>query len=128
MGDTPPTEGGIFVTVTQFFRTLRDVAENRLELFLVELQEERARLFDALLLAVIGIVCAGMTLVMLTLLVVVAFWETHRLLVIALVMVVYAGVAVTAFISLRARLQRWRAFSATLEQIKKDRSCFKKPN
>ena len=85
-------------------------------------------MFDAVLLAVVGIVCVLMTLIMLTFMVVVAFWETHRLLVLALVTVAYAGAAAAAFITLRARLQRWRAFSATLEQIKKDRSCFEKPN
>jgi uncharacterized membrane protein YqjE len=128
MDDAPPTGGGILSTVTRLFQTLRGVAENRLELFLVELKEERSKLFAALLLLAVLVVCAFMTLVMLTLLVVVAFWETHRLLVLALVTAAYAGMALAAFAVLCARLQRWRAFSETLEQIKKDRSCFEKPN
>jgi uncharacterized membrane protein YqjE len=128
MDDTPPTEGGIFPTFTRLFKTVRDVAENRMELFLLELKEERARLFDALLLAAVGIVCALMTLILVTFTVVVAFWETHRLLVLVVASAAYAGAALAAFTTLRARLQRWRAFSATLEQIKKDRACFEKPN
>ena len=128
MAETPSAGDGILATVTRLFKTLRDVAENRVELFLIELKEERVRLFDALLLAAAGIVCALMTLVMLTLTVVVAFWETHRLLVLLSVTVVYAVAAAAVFINLRARLQRWRVFSETLNQIKKDRSCLGKPN
>ena len=128
MDDTPPKEGEIFSAVTGLFKTLRDVVENRVELFLLELKVERAGLFDTLLLAAVGIVCAFMTLIMITLILVVVFWETHRLLVLGVVTAAYAGAAVAAFTMLRARLQRWQAFSATLEQIKKDRACFEKPN
>src|ERR1035438_8991286 len=128
MDETPPAEGGLLSSVTRVFQTLRDLAENRLELFFVELKEERIRLFDALLLAAIAIVCALMTLVMVTFTVVVIFWDTNRLLVLALVTVVYAVAATVAFVKLRARLQRWQAFSATLEEFKKDSACFKKTN
>lgn len=128
MGETPPGEGGLLSTVTRIFQRLRDTVENRLELFLLELKEERIRLFDALLLAAIAIVCALMTLVMVTLTVVVIFWDTNRLLVLALVTVAYAVAAAVAFVKLRARLQRWQSFSATLEEFKKDSACFKKPN
>jgi uncharacterized membrane protein YqjE len=128
MAETPPTDGGMFSGVARLFKTLRDVAENRLELFLIELEEERIRLFDALLLLAIGIVCVLMTLVMVTLMVVVIFWDTHRLLVLTLVTAAYAVAAVAAIVKLRSRLQRGRAFSVTLEQIKKDSACFKPPN
>ena len=128
MAETPPTEGGILASVTRWFHTLRDVAENRVELFLLELKEERMRLFDALLLAAVGLVCALMTLIMVTLTVVVIFWDTHRLLVLGLVTAAYAAAATAALVKLRSRLQRWQAFSATLGEFKKDRACFKKPD
>jgi len=128
MAETPQTENGIFAGVTRLLQTLRDMAENRVELFLVELQEERVRLFDALFLLAVGVVCALMTLVVFTLTVVVIFWDTHRLLVLTLVTAAYAAGAGAALVKLRSRLQRWEAFSATLQQIKKDRSCFKKPD
>lgn len=128
MEEMPPNEGGIFSAVTRMLKTLRDVVENRVELFLVELHEERARLFGALLQAVLGIIFALMAMILVTLGVVVAFWETHRLLVLAVLAAAYAGAAAAVFLNLRTRLQRWRAFSATLDQIKKDRSCFEKRN
>jgi uncharacterized membrane protein YqjE len=105
--------------------TLRDVVENRVELFLVEWQEERLQMLDALLLALVGMVCALMALLMATFVVMVIFWDTHRLLVLVLLFLAYAGVAAVAFGMLYSRLKRWRAFAATLEQFKKDRACFK---
>ncbi|HEX9045487.1 MAG TPA: phage holin family protein [Verrucomicrobiae bacterium] len=128
MDEAPPKEGGVLSSVTRVFRTLRDTAENRLELFLTELKEERIRLFDALALLAIAIIGALMALVTLTLTVVVVFWDSHRLLALVLVTVAYTVTALAAFLNLRSRLQRWQAFSATLGEIKKDAACFKKPN
>jgi uncharacterized membrane protein YqjE len=109
----------------RMLKTLRDVAENRVELFLVEWQEERLRLLDALCLLMVGTVCALLALIMATLIVVAIFWDTHRMLVLAMFLLAYTGVAVTAFGLLYSRLKQWRAFAATLEQIKKDQACFK---
>jgi uncharacterized membrane protein YqjE len=126
MGETPHAEGGLLSTITRMLKTLRDLVENRVELFLVEWQEERLRLFDALLLALAGALCALMALILITLTIVVIFWETHRVLVLVLLILAYAGAAMAAFLTLRSRLRRWQAFSATLDQIKKDRACFEK--
>lgn len=124
MDDEPKTGGiGLFAGAAQLLKTLRDVVENRLKLFLLELKEERLRLMDAFLLAVVGIICALMTLIVLTFAVIVAFWDGPRLLVLTLITLAYAVSATVAFVKLRIRLRQWRAFSETLEQLKKDRSC-----
>jgi uncharacterized membrane protein YqjE len=128
MDETPPAEGGLLSSVTRVFQTLRETAENRLELFLTELKEERIRLFDALLLLGVAVTCALMTLATLTVTVVVFFWDTHRLLALVVVTLLYAVVATSACLKLRSRLQRWESFSATLGEIKKDAACFKKTN
>lgn len=129
MEGTPPAEtGGLFSTAARLLKTLRDVAENRLEIFLIELKEERIRLFDALFLLAVGIVCVMMALLLVTATIVMVFWDTHRLLVLVLAAAVYGAAAATAFIKLRSRLRRWQDFSATLEEFKKDRTCCKPPN
>lgn len=115
-------------TLSRMFKTLGEMVGNRAELLLVELQEERLRLLDALLLLMAGSVCALMALIMATLTVVVIFWDTHRMLVLTLFILLYLCAAGTAFGLLHSRLRRWRAFAATLDQIKKDRSCFKEKN
>lgn len=125
MDKTSPAGDGLWSTLRRVFKTLRDVVENRIELFLVEWQEERLRLLDALLLLMIGTVCALMALLMVTFAIVAVFWNTHRVLVLVLLIMAYAGAAAAAFVMLRSRLRHWRAFTATLEQIRKDQACFK---
>jgi len=121
----PHAEGGILATITRMLKTLRDVVENRVELFVVEWREERLQLLEALLLLMIGTVCALMALLAITFAIVVIFWDTHRTLVLALIILAYVGGAGAAFGLLRSRMRRWQAFAATLEQIKKDQACFK---
>src|SRR5262245_50598894 len=126
MDETPHEPGGLWATGKRILRTLYSLAESRLELFLVELQEERIRLFDALLLAGAFLVCAFMALALLTFTVAVIFWEQHRILVLVLLTLVYAAAAVWSFYKLRNRLQAWQSFAATLEQFKKDQACLEK--
>lgn len=127
MDETPQAGGGILSTLTRTLKTLRDSLENRIELFVVEWKEERLRLFGTILLAATGAVCAFMALIVISFTLVVIFWDTHRLLVVVLLAAVYAVASVTAFALVRSRLRNWQPFSATLDQIKKDRECFEKP-
>jgi len=128
MDGSPPTEDGPLSAARRLLQTLQAVAENRVELFLTEFKEERARFFDALLLAVVGLICALMALLVMTLTILVIFWDTHRLLALTLMTAVYAVGATVAFVKLRSRLHHWQAYSATIEEFKKDWACFKKPN
>ncbi|HEU6448142.1 MAG TPA: phage holin family protein [Verrucomicrobiae bacterium] len=121
-------EDGLVATAARVLKTVRAAVVNRIELFLVELQEERLRLLDALLLLLVGVVFALMALILVTFIIVILFWETHRLLVLILLAAAYAAAAVTAIAMVYSRLRRWRAFSETLEQIKKDRACLDEQN
>lgn len=125
MDESNPPEGGILHSASRLIRTLRELAGNRIELFLLEVQEERIRLFDALFLLAAGLVCLLMTLIMISVTIVVLFWDSHRLLVLGLLSAFYAVGAVLSLLQLRSLLLRWQAFSATLDQIKKDTQCFK---
>ena len=105
------------------------LVENRVELFAVELQEEKWRLFRLLIseaaLASLGTV--ALTLVTFTL--VIVFWETARLPVLLALSSVY--LAGTAFLHQRIHRQLqagFRPFSSTLDEIKKDRSCLDAKN
>ena len=112
--------------VSRAVRTLRETVENRVELFLLEAKEDRLKLFEALCLAVVAVVLALMTMALITLTVVVIFWDTHRLLALVAVTLAYGIGATVAFLKLRSRLKNWQSFQATLEQLDKDRACFKK--
>jgi uncharacterized membrane protein YqjE len=125
MDETPHEPGGLLTTAKRMLRSVCDLAQTRLELFLTELKEERFRLFDALLLMAIGVVCALMALVLLTFTLVLIFWD-HRVIVLGVLTLLYAAGAGTAFRTLRQRHRNWDAFAATLEELKKDRACLDK--
>jgi uncharacterized membrane protein YqjE len=128
MDDPQHEAGGLLASGKRILRSVCDLAQSRVELFLIEVKEERIRLFDALFLVAACLVCALMTLALLTLTLVVIFWEEHRVGVLVLLTLGYAAGAGASFWTLRNRLRDWQSFAATLEQIKRDRACLEKPN
>jgi uncharacterized membrane protein YqjE len=102
------------------------IVENRLQLLMVEAQEERERVLLAILLglctAAFGLL-AGVTL---TVIIAVALWE-HSPVVALLVLAGIYTVAAVVFYGRLFRLQRdWQTLPGTLEQLKKDRQCLEK--
>ena len=117
------SKAGLFASLRRLLRAVVAIAQNRLELLLVELQQERWRFFDALLLAGAVLILAAMTLMLATLTLVVICVEAKRLdLVIGLTLLYLVG-TIVAFWRLRARLKKWAPFSATLSELKKDKAC-----
>jgi uncharacterized membrane protein YqjE len=124
-GESTP---GIVASLGRLLKTVLAIAHNRLELFLVECQEERWRFFDALLMAGVALVLALMTLMAATFTIVVICIRADRLdLVVALVLV-YLAATILAIWRLRSRLMNWVPFSATLAELKKDKACLDEKN
>jgi uncharacterized membrane protein YqjE len=123
MAEPGESRHGIFGSLRRLLKTALAIAHNRLELFLVELQEERWRLFDALLLAGVVVILAMMTLLVATVAVVVVCMEANRMdLVIALTLL-YLVATIVGYWRLRTRLKSWAPFSTTLAELKKDKAC-----
>lgn len=97
--------------------------ENRIELFLVELREERYRVFEVLLLGCVGAVLGFMALLTTTVTLVVIFWDSARVQVLVALSAGYSLAAVGAIWRLRALLRNWSSFAASLDELKKDRAC-----
>lgn len=122
--DTSTESGpGLFSSVKRLLNTVMVAAENRFELFLVELREERYRVFDALLLGCATAVLGFMALVTVTCTVVVIFWDTARVQTLIVLSACYSLATAWVLWRLRVRLRNWASFSATLAELKKDRSC-----
>ena len=100
-----------------------DIGANRVELFVVELHEERQRLMRSVVLA-LGVACLGVLGgFAFTLTVMVALWEYSPILPLAVLTVLYligAAVLVTKLVHAQ---KNWQMFSATLDQLQKDREC-----
>ena len=102
------------------------ICENRLQLLLVEAQEERERVLSAISMAMIIAVFGMLAGMAVTLLVAVAFWECHPAIALLVLSVIYVGVALFFYAKLM-RLQRdWQSLPTTIEQLKKDRECLEK--
>lgn len=99
------------------------IAENRVELLLVELEEERCRAVQALVLVMSAAVLALMTLIMGTLTVVVVCGPEHRLAMLVTLSLLYLLATLAVLVRLRAQLKQWQSFSSTLAELKKDRVC-----
>lgn len=100
------------------------VIATRLEILTVELAEERLRLARILVLGALMAFFAGLTVIFLSLLVVVLNWEGHRIAALLGVIAFHAVLGLVAGLSLYRQLGRKsRLFSASLEELHKDRSA-----
>ena len=111
------------VASKQIAQRLLTIGENRFELLLVELQEERERLLLAILLA-LGIAAFGLLAgVAFTIGIAVVFWEYHPLMAVFVLTAVYVIGAIVLYGRLVHLLRDWTTLASTLEQLRKDREC-----
>ena len=128
MEETGENTPGVFASLGRLLKAVLAIAQNRLELLLVELREERWRFFDALLWAGVVLILALMTLMAATIAIVVVCVKADRLdLVVALVLL-YLAATILSFWRLRVRLKNWAPFSVTLTELKKDKACLDEKN
>ena len=114
---------GIMASAKALVATLVAIAATRLEIFATELEEERLRLSSAAAWAALTLMFLALAMIFLSLLVVVAFWDEHRLLAITCVALIYLVLGAISARQLSLRLARHAPlFSATLEELRKDRA------
>jgi len=119
---------GVWASLKRIVDTLLATAQNRVELFAVELQEEKCRLVEAILCAAAVAAFGMMTLSLVTFTVVILFWENGRLAALGGLSVLYLIGTALAWRALQARLRARSAFAGTLDELKKDRACLETDN
>jgi uncharacterized membrane protein YqjE len=115
------------------FRALGDsllaTVQDRLELFSVELQEEKFRLIQTFIWISAAVFTGMMAITFASLTLVYLFWESARLAVLGGLTVFYAGALVAIIIAFRRYIARAPSpFSATRQEIGEDRSCIRNGN
>ncbi len=126
MENSSPPPAGFMGALSALGDGLIASLQDRIELFSVELQEEKYRLIQtfiwisaAIFTGMIAITFASLTLVYL-------FWESARLAVLGGLTLFYAGALIAIILALRRYLSRQPSpFNATLQEIKEDRSCIR---
>jgi uncharacterized membrane protein YqjE len=123
-----PSENGSFLgeATRRIAQRLTVVVENRFELLMVEVQEERERVLLAVWLAVGAAVLGLLAGVAFTLLIAVAFWEHSAVLALSVLTGIYALCAVFLGARLMRLQKNWQTLPGTLGQLKKDRECLEK--
>jgi len=122
--ESATNNGGQLVEKSKrFARRLLTIGENRFELLMVEVQEERERLLHAILLA-LGVAAFGLLAgVALTGAIVVLLWEVSRVAALLVLASLYGATAACLYRQLTRLLSDWQNLPATLDQLRKDRAC-----
>jgi uncharacterized membrane protein YqjE len=117
---------GPLASLRALVSTLLEMVGTRAELALVELREETARRERTLALACVAALFLALGLLLAALLVVVAFWETHRVAAAGAMTGLYLGIAAAAFAKMRAARRADPApFEATLRELALDREALR---
>ena len=107
----------------RFARRLLTIGENRLELLLVEVQEERERLLHTFLLC-LGVAALGLLAALtLTAAIVVWLWASSPVIVLLILTGLYGGTGVWLGQKLAEQLRNGQTLSASLDQLRKDHAC-----
>ncbi len=119
---------GFFHSVRTALDSGLGLIQNRVELFSLELQEEKWRLLQTLLGAAALAALGTITLVLVTLVVVFACWENARLTALSILSIVYGVGTLALFVQLRKQIKQNRPLSATTGELERDRACLRNGN
>jgi uncharacterized membrane protein YqjE len=113
---------GLLESLGTLAATLVAIAHTRLDLLSADMEEDRAHVLSLLVMALAALFCIGVGVVLAAMLLVVVFWDTHRLLALGSLAGFFlaAGTAAAAFVQHKARTKP-RLFAASLSELLKDR-------
>jgi uncharacterized membrane protein YqjE len=119
---------GLLHSIKHLAQTLLGAAQTRLEILATEIEEERVRLEQMLLVALGAVFCLGMGVVLSVGFVVVYFWDTHRLAAVGLLAAGFLAAGVVCAWILRDKVRtRPKAFAITRGELAKDRDMLREP-
>lgn len=102
--------------------TLVSIVQTRLELATVELEEELQRLLSYLMMAVAALFCLGVSLLLGIFLIVVLYWDTHRIAAMLSLIALFGVTSLLLAWGLRRNFQKKPKFlTHTLNEFKRDR-------
>ncbi len=114
-------EQGPLASLRRLLATLVELAHTRAELLSVEFEEQLEYAAKLLLWGTAAVYFGSLALLLLALTIVIAFWDSHRLLAALLVTGTFALAALVAGVATARRLRRRPRFlSATAEELRRD--------
>ncbi len=118
--------GGLSGSLRRLFATLLLVWQNRLEMAAVELNEEKFRLLEVLILGAACFVFGIVALLTITAPLVIMLWDPAGVPLLIGFSIVYFLAALLAILALRNKIRNWPpTFAHTVAEIKKDSECLR---
>jgi uncharacterized membrane protein YqjE len=116
-------------SLRNFTHTLLGAVQTRVELFADELEEQGARVARIAALWALAGLSLSMAVVLGSILLVVLFWDTHKVLVLALLTALFALVGIgAAFAGRGLAASRPRTLSQTIAELERDRAALRAGN
>ena len=129
MEPATPASAGFLHSLRALGDGLLASVQDRLELFSVELQEEKFRLIQTFVWISAAVFTGMMAITFASLTLVYLFWASARLAVLGGLTLFYAGALVAIIIALRRFIARQPSpFAATRQEIGEDRACIRNKN
>jgi uncharacterized membrane protein YqjE len=122
-GPTPDrgSQPGLFDSIKGLAASSVAIVRTRLELLSTEVAEEKERFLSLLWLGMAALFFIGLGIIFAALLLTVALWESHRLLVLAILTLLFLGLGLAALsMALKQARSGSRLFSASLAELSKD--------
>lgn len=124
MDDPNESSGTLLGSLRRIIDTGLGLAQTRLELLSVELQQEKHRLIELLVWVFIAVALGLVALILVSFTLVVLFWESARVFVLVLLCILYVGGTIWAAKRAQKILKQSRApLKDSIEELKKDRAC-----
>lgn len=113
---------GLFESLTDLAATLVGMAHSRIELICIDLEQERDYIFSLLIRSLLALLCLGIGLVLAIIAVVIAYWDTHRVMALGGMAGFFLCVCVATGITILNRVRaRTGLLAASLTELSKDR-------
>lgn len=113
--------GGLYGSLKNLGASGVAIVRTRLELLSIELAEEKERLLTQMVFGLAALFFVGLGIISGAAFLTVALWESHRLLVLGLLTVLFLGVGIAAMVAAsKSARARSSLFSASLAELSKD--------
>ena len=113
---------GIMVSLRRLLKTFTEILYTRAGILSTELEEMVCRIQQIVIYGVISVFFLGLGVVLVTLWVVMAFWESYPLYVLGGFAIFYLSIGALTALAVRQQIQSSpRLFSTTLSELGKDR-------
>jgi uncharacterized membrane protein YqjE len=124
MDEPRESSAGLLDSLRRLVDTGLGLAQGRLELLSVELQQEKHRFVELLVWTFLAVALGLVAVIVVSFTIVVLFWESARVPVLVVLGALYIAATIWAISRLRRLLRSGRRpLHDTIEEFKKDRAC-----